>query len=305
MTSGLTIDTASSLTSAEATAVAALVAEAAGQDGFSALNEAAQLHLRHDRPGVLHVLARHGGELVGYAQLDADTPAAPDGPTATGQLVVHPDHRRAGAGSALLARLLSSSPAPLRVWAMGDTPAARALAASQRLVAARTLLIMTRPLSEPVPDTPPPPGTTIRTFVVGQDEDAWLRTNAVAFAHHPEQGQLTRSDLEDRMAEPWFDPTGFFLASRSVDGQPDAVVGFHWTKQHPDRLGEVYVLGVDPTAGGRGLGKSLLGRGLTHLRDRGNTTVQLYVEADHDRAVGLYTGYGFTVSSRDVMYAQP
>jgi len=305
MTSGLTIDTATSLTSAEAAAVADLVSLATAQDGFAGLNEAAQLHLRHDRDGVLHVLARQGGELVGYGQLDVDTPADADGRTATGQLVVHPGHRRAGAGSALLARLLSTSPAPLRVWAMGDTPAARALAVGQGLVAARTLLIMTRPLSEPIPDTPPPPDTTFRTFVVGRDEDAWLRVNAAAFAHHPEQGQLTRADLEDRMAEPWFDPAGFFLASRSADDQPERIVGFHWTKQHPDRLGEVYVLGVDPTAGGRGLGRSLLGRGLTHLRDRGNTTVQLYVEADHDRAVGLYTGYGFTVSSRDVMYAQP
>jgi mycothiol synthase len=83
------------------------------------------------------------------------------------------------------------------------------------------------------------------------------------------------------------------------------MVGFHWTKQHPDLLGEVYVLGVDPGSGGHGLGKALLGQGLSHLRDRGNTSVQLYVEADHGRAVALYAGYGFTVASRDVMYAQP
>ena len=69
------------------------------------------------------------------------------------------------------------------------------------------------------------------------------------------------------MAEDWFDPAGFFVA---VDATT-AVVGFHWTKQHADRLGEVYVLGVAPDAAGRGLGKALLLTGLRHLRDVGNT----------------------------------
>jgi mycothiol synthase len=187
---------------------------------------------------------------------------------------------------------------------MGNTPAARALAATHGLLPARELLIMTRPLLEPVPEPPLPPGTTLRTFVVGQDEEEWLGVNARAFRGHPEQGRLSRSDLEERMAEPWFDPAGFFLAVRTDAEGAERVVGFHWTKQHPDGLGEVYVLGVDPSAGGGGLGKSLLARGLQHLRERGNTSVQLYVEADHGRAVALYAGYGFTVASRDVMYAQ-
>ena len=110
----------------------------------------------------------------------------------------------------------------------------------------------------------------------------------------------TEAELDERMAEDWFDPHGFFLAVRGPQ-----VIGFHWTKQHQDQLGEVYVLGVDPSAGGGGLGKVLLARGLTHLQQAGNTEVVLYVEADHERAVGLYRGYGFRVASRDVMYEQP
>jgi mycothiol synthase len=102
------------------------------------------------------------------------------------------------------------------------------------------------------------------------------------------------------MAEPWFDPAGFFLAERA-----GTLVGFHWTKQHAGTLGEVYVLGVDPGAGGRGLGGALLDVGLQHLRAVGDTEVELYVEGDHAHAVGLYTGRGFSTASRDVMYAQP
>lgn len=296
MNDGLSITSASSLTSDEVAAVEALVSESAQRDGFSALNEAALLHLRHPRLGVLHLLARTQ-ELVGYAQLDSPQAHGRSIGNSVGELVVSPDHRLAGVGSALLGELLRLSPSPLQIWAMGNTDAAQALARRAHLVVGRELLIMTRPLADPVAVAPLPAGVAVRTFVVGHDEDAWLAVNARAFAQHPEQGQLTRMDLEERLAEPWFDASGFFLAVRA-----DSVVGFHWTKQHPDRLGEVYVLGVDPGAGGRGLGRALLTHGLAHLRERGNTSVELYVEADHDRAVRLYAGYGFAVSSRDVMY---
>ena len=305
MTDGLTITTSTSLTPGESSAIAELVDTARATDGFSALNESALLHLRHGRPGVVHVLARRGEVLAGYAQLEVETPIDEQSAFSTGQLVVAPALRRAGVGSALLSELIGVSPAPLRVWAMGNTPAAQALAARAHLAAARELLIMKRSLSDPVPVSPVPAGTTIRSFLVGQDEQEWLGVNARAFAHHPEQGQLTRTDLEDRMAESWFDPAGFFLATRPDATGTPRIVGFHWTKTHPQRLGEVYVLGVDPDAGGRGLGKALLGHGLQHLRQQGNTEVQLYVEADHGRAVGLYAGYGFAVASRDVMYALP
>ena len=128
------------------------------------------------------------------------------------------------------------------------------------------------------------------------------------------------------MAEPWFDPAGFFLAVRdpavgaadepgpdpagsvgpigSVGSSP--IVGFHWTKREPGSpTGEVYVIGVDPAAGIRGLGTPLLGVGLRHLREVGARDVDLYVEADNDRALALYHRFGFTLVNADVMYAAP
>jgi mycothiol synthase len=150
-----------------------------------------------------------------------------------------------------------------------------------------------------LPEPVVPAGVQIRTFVTGQDEQEWLRVNAAAFAHHPEQALIDGDDLADRMAEPWFDPEGFFVAT--ID---DTMVGFHWTKQHQDQLGEVYVLGIVPSAAGRGLGKALLLTGLRSLQQRGSTRVELYVEADHRAAIALYLSYGFATVSRDVMYAQ-
>ncbi|MBM7798345.1 mycothiol synthase [Microlunatus panaciterrae] len=269
-----------------------LVAAADRVDGFSALNEAGLLALRHPAGDVCHLVATEAGELVGYAQLHHDRP------TSTGELVVAPGRRGQGVGHQLLVALVGQARSPLQIWAIGDSAAARRLAEREGFHRVRELLIMRRRLVQLPPTPPLPAGVRIRTFEVGRDETSWLRLNAVAFAHHPEQGRLTRADLAVRLAEDWFDPAGFFLAERGQE-----LVGFHWTKQHPGRLGEVYVLGVDPTAGGGGLGRALLVHGLQHLAAVGNTEVELYVEADHERAVRLYSGYGFEVTNRDVMYA--
>ena len=244
-------------------------------------------------PPTKHLLVSEDENLVAYAQLEWGTEWS------AGQLVVAPDHRHQGIGTLLLRRLIKESRLPLRIWAMGDSPAARALAKTTGMTRQRELLIMERGLDEELPEPVVPGGVEIRTFLPGQDEQEWLRVNAAAFAHHPEQALINREDLADRMAEPWFDPKGFFVATIE-----DTIVGFHWTKQHQDQLGEVYVLGVAPSAAGRGLGKALLVTGLRSLQERGNTRVQLYVEADHRAAIELYLNYGFATVNRDVMYAQ-
>jgi len=281
MSTLLTIAVTTQLGETEISSVLGLVAKAVAVDQAPALNEAALLQLRRT-----HAATK-------YAQLAS-------GPEwSAGQLVVAPDHRRQGIGTQLLQRLIMESATPLRVWAMGDTPAARALAAGAGMVRQRELLIMERPLDGELPEPVVPRGVQIRRFEAGQDEQEWLRVNAAAFAQHPEQALIDIDDLKDRMAEPWFDPSGFFVATRD-----DAMIGFHWTKQHEDQLGEVYVLGVAPWAAGQGLGKALLLTGLRSLQERGSTRVELYVEADHAAAIQLYLTYGFTTASRDVMYAQ-
>ncbi|EDY48120.1 truncated acetyltransferase [Streptomyces clavuligerus] len=163
----------------------------------------------------------------------------------------------------------------------------------------RELRQLRRPL-EPLDIAEPvlPPGVTVRAFVPGQDDTAWLAVNAAAFAHHPEQGALTQRDLDDRTAEPWFDPRGFFLAER--DGE---IIGFHWTKVHAaERLGEVYVVGIRPDAQGGGLGKALTAIGLRHLAAEGLPTAMLYVDADNTAAVTVYERLGFRTHEIDLMY---
>ncbi|MFJ9867146.1 mycothiol synthase [Streptomyces sp. NPDC101165] len=290
------IETLSALDPDRAEAVLGLLAEAARVDGQQSVSEQGRLQLRGGaRPGVSHLLLTVGDELIGYAQLEDTDPV--EAPAA--ELVVHPAHRGHGHGRALGSALLAASGKRLRVWAHGGHSAARHLAQVLGLTLFRELRQMRRSLTDlELPDPVLPQSVTVRAFEPGKDDAAWLAVNAAAFAHHPEQGSLTQRDLDDRKAEPWFDPAGFFLAERAGE-----LVGFHWTKVHAEEgIGEVYVLGVRPGEQGGGLGKALTTIGLRHLAAQGLPTAMLYVDADNKAAVSVYERLGFGTHETDLMY---
>jgi mycothiol synthase len=283
------VEVVGTLDGAQRAAVTALLAGAAEADGKAAVSEQGRLALRGTREGVRHLLQYDGPALVGYGQVDAAD---------TAELVVDPARRGAGHGRVLADAVLEQG--ARQAWAHGGHPAARHLADVLGLVLVRELRQMRRSLPADGRPSPLPEGVTVRTFVPGTDDQAWLALNALAFAHHPEQGGWTEQELRDRLREPWFDPAGFFLAER--EGR---LVGFHWTKVERD-LGEVYVVGVSPGEQGNGLGRALTAIGLEYLaRDRGLDTVLLYVDADNPAAVRVYEKLGFTVHEVDLMFRKP
>jgi len=297
------------LSGADIADVQALVAAATEVDGTAPLSEHVLLHLRHGGDAeAAQLLAREGDELVGFAHLDLTDPVA----GGAGELVVHPEHRRAGLGSRIVQELLDRAgrsevaAGRLRLWAHGEHPGAVALATTLGFTQARVLWQMRRSLLAPLAEPHLPEGVRLRPFVVGADEREFLRVNNAAFDWHPEQGGWDLDQVKLREAEPWFDPNGFLLA---VDAD-DRLLGFHWTKVHGDGghshepIGEVYVLGVDPSARGMHLGAALTLAGLRHLRDGGLRQVMLYVEADNDAAVRVYRDLGFTRWDTDVSYVR-
>jgi mycothiol synthase len=298
---------ADTLTEGQRSEVDGVRLRAAAADGVGALSEQTVLALRAGSGDVRHVLAYAAERLVGYAQLDG---RAAD---ASAELVVDPAHRRQGAGGGLLDAVLTAAD-EARVWAHGDLDAARALAADRGLRPVRELHKMARPLSPEDVDSPAaalPEGYAARSFVPGQDDRAWVATNAAAFAHHPEQGRVTEADLAERMAQPWFDAAGFIVVTARE--RPEEVAAFHWTKVDPEQratvdptrpAGEVYVVGVHPDHQGRGLGRPLTALGLSHLAALGLPEVVLYVDGDNHAAIHTYSGLGFTSIMVDVMYSR-
>lgn len=267
--------------------VMAIARAAEEADGVAPLDEATLLTLRH-RPAEVAVWGdERGVGLLAGSDLS---------------LVVLPEHRGTGLGSALLdaAPLPDRSVSPVTAWSHGDHPAARALAASHGWERVRELWVMRRPSA----GLPPVPAAgediVVRGFRPG-DEAELLRVNAAAFAHHPEQGSLDADGLAERMAESWFDADGLIEAWVSTGSTTDTprLLGFHWTKRHSADLGEVYVVGIDPSAQGRGLGRLLTAAGLAHLAEAGVAEIHLYVEADNTPAVSLYSGLGFTHAETD------
>ena len=254
--------------------------DAEAHDGVAPLDESVILTLKHRPADVASWVEEDGFALLIGSEAS---------------VVVRPSARSHGVGTALLESLLASYDGPLTVWSHGHHPAAFTLAASHGFAPVRELWVMRRPTSLPLPPVPPTE-LEVRGFRTG-DEAELLRVNAAAFAHHPEQGSLTLAGLRERMAESWFEPAGLIEAWSGT-----RLLGFHWTKRHGAgvdgrTLGEVYVVGIDPSAQGRGLGRLLTLAGLHHLADVDE--VHLYVEADNLPARRLYEGLGFTHADAD------
>jgi mycothiol synthase len=217
---------------------------------------------------------------------------AVDGGGADAELVVHPDARRRGFGDRLLRDVMSVAEGTLLIWAHGDHPAARALAAKYDFEPVRELLQLRAAVAPAAGSSSP----GIRPFQPGVDDAVWLDLNARAFAEHPEQGKMAQADLDARKAEDWFDADDFLLL---WDG--DELIGFCWLKV-TGVLGEFYAVGVSPDRQGEGIGRTLVEAGLNRLAERGIRESNLYVEADNEPAVRLYRSYGFTNHTVDIQY---
>ena len=224
--------------------------------GRPAMSDQSRLALQHPEAGAPIVVSRSTGDRVdAFAQV---TPASvgwtldvvADDPVGADQTVV------GALVSEAVTRLASSIDTDTSVmWWHDDIEHDRRVTDELGFGLQRELFQMRRELPTGMPVT-----IDTRAFRPGIDDQAFLDVNNRAFAGHHEQSNWDLDTLRLREDEPWFDPDGFRLHERE-----DRLAGFCWTKIHPDGVGEIYVIAVDPDFTGLGLGKQLTLAGLDSL----------------------------------------
>ncbi len=270
-------------------------------DGRRPLNDHLWIDMRQGgRPGFAGLTARHHrtAEPIAYCQISRGNDSwALD-------LVVDPLHRDKTdeLGTALLseaAKIISSEGGGHVHWWVGDpTFEHKTLAKKINLRTGRTLLQMQVALPLTQQALTATTRVATQSFRVGVDEEAWLAVNNRAFNDHPEQGAWTKQLLRSRQSEKWFDPQGFLLHFSAATGD---LAAFCWTKidrESDPKIGEIYVIAVDPQFHGQGLGRSLTVAGLDCLTNAGATTGMLFVDQDNTAAITIYEKIGFTINYR-------
>lgn len=221
------------------------------------------------------------------------------------EIAVDPERRGRGIATRILDAIVAHAAAhgggTLSTWAYRQAPDVSGLARHAGLRPSRTLIQM-RLATLPSAAPPLPDGITLDRFRPGTDDDEWLALNARAFAHLPDQGAWTRRDLRARTSAEWF-AAGDVLTARRAG----RLIGTCWTKldpharTHDDRqLGEIYVMALDPSEAGAGLGRALATTGLVHLAERGAEVGMLYVDKANIAAVAMYEALGFRTHHEDV-----
>lgn len=300
------------------TAARSLIADATAADGAPPVSDQALL-----------AVAQGQRELLLFAESPVAERIVAAGIVGEGELdlVVRPDERGRGVGTAALGSLLARAdaaraavavaaqadpdPAPLLAWAHGENPAAEALLSGAGFTPVRSLFRMgLDPALLPSDGRDPLaiPGRTdlaLRTFEPGRDAAEWVRVNAAAFATHPEQGRITEADFALIREEPWFDAQDLMLLTDASG----AVVGSTWIKTVRDPQNgaletELYAVGVDPAHAGSGLGRILLDATLARMAQHRPDGVSLYVDGENERAVRMYETAGFTIDSRSRQWAR-
>jgi mycothiol synthase len=280
--------------------ITARVTELAARAG-AALSEQARLERRYAGAGCpVGVVVLLGRRAVGYAHIVSGAD-----PTSGWDVELVGDPTQPEAFPAVLAAVLAEgrrAGVPQVRWWAPPSAAMGLVARGFGMECDHVLYRLEAPLLAGATVVPPRgDGLRLRPLAVPVELESWLSLNRRAFAAHPTQGRWTRADVERRVAESWFDPDGLLVAE--AEGRLAATC---WVKPQGHGFGELYVVAVDPSDQGLGLGRVMARAGLDHLAAGGAHRAFLYVADHNDAALRLYTGLGFSVTgSQTVWRADP
>ena len=237
------------------------------------------------------------------------------------EVYVHPDHRREGHGSHLLAwaegRARASLNAdegvptdkPQQFGSNGpeNVPAVQAFATARGYAPYRYHFEMRRPLADSIRQAPLPEGLEVRPVTPAQHRAIW-DADAESFRDHWDHAEPVDGDFERFFGDPELDTSLWQVAwdDDEVAGLVLNTIYPHENEQSGEQIGWVDSVATRRPWRGRGVASALIARSLAVLRERGMEIAALGVDSENPTgALGLYQSFGFAPMRRYVFFRKP
>jgi len=274
-------------------------------------------HLHNCDPTQDMLVAEIDGRMIAYSRVWWDQETEGDRIyTFLGLLV--PEWRRKGIGRAMircgerrLRQIAGQHPAEIPKYfqrgVVDSEVGLEVLLQSEGYEALRYGFSMVRPVSQPLPEAPMPPGLEVRPVREGQAR-AILAASDEAFRDHWGHRPLTENDIRGWMSEPTFDPALWKVAWEG-DEVAGGVLGYvdrAENEQYNRQRGYTEDIWVRRPWRRRGLARSLLVQSIQMFAEMGMEETALGVDVQNPHgALRLYEGVGYRVDRRHTTYRKP
>jgi len=224
-------------------------------------------------------------------------------------LGVLPKFRRKGIGRELMDKAIESlrkrEMETAECWTRDDKPICKHIFESMGFKLIRIFSTMGREL-DTIPSAGENEGVQIRVMKESMEDIELLRwLNDETFSEHFDFRPSTIEEWKHWCSHPDFDHKGWFFAL--LEGKPVGHVGTwidsKFVKYKGIKRGWVDTIGVLKPHRRKGIGTSLILRGMEYLKSRGMTEVELGVDdSNPTEAIKLYEKVGFKVVRKDLTY---
>lgn len=234
------------------------------------------------------------------------------------ELWTHPEHRRRGHGTRLLAWAEARARASVVEGRGGpqDKPhqfggsgpdsvaAVGGFATAHGFAPYRYHFDMRRSLADPIPDAPLPEGLEVRPVTPAHHRAIW-DADEESFRDHWDHAEPVEGDFERFFGDPDVNPALWHVA---WDGDEVAGLVINGIFAHENELMGEKIGWLDSVATrrpwrGRGVAGALIARSLAVLRERGMEVAALGVDAENPTgALRLYESFGFRPRRRWIFY---